>query len=155
MILTTISAGEMRLALRIYFLLALGLLTVLTQKILQFRARLQVARQGSLAVHRVIGWLQGFYLVKAFWQLRRAPGVKLGYLIMANLFVLSKMPDLITTALVRPIKIQSRCSFTKELVFNQTTDLFANVYPPSIACLNHRKQRTVHKYKQYLFLRYL
>jgi hypothetical protein len=71
-------------------------------------------------VNRVLGWIQGFDLLKAVWALRQLPGGKLGYLAMVLVFSLSKLADLITTSLVQQVPIQSRCDFVDGLVFNET-----------------------------------
>jgi hypothetical protein len=74
MILTDISSGNARLVLRVYFLTFVGLITWLADGVLQSRAQLKIIQHGSIRVHTALGWLQGFQLVKAVWELRQLPG---------------------------------------------------------------------------------
>jgi hypothetical protein len=120
MILTILSAGHVRLVLRIYFIVVMAVLAWLAEKVLYSRAKLQVVKNRSVPVNRVLGWIQGFDLLKAVWALRQLPGGKLGYLAMVLVFSLSKLADLITTSLVQQVPIQSRCDFVDGLVFNET-----------------------------------
>jgi hypothetical protein len=129
MILTIISPGHARLILRVYFIVMMAGIAWLAEKVLQSRAKLQVIRTRSVPVHRVLGWMQGFDLIKAVWSLRQLPGGKIGYLAMVIIFALSKLADLITTTLVQQVSVQSRCAFGEGLVFNTTGQpLFT--YPP-------------------------
>lgn len=130
MILTVISASHARLVLRVYFLVTMAAIAWSAEKVLQSRARLQVMRTRTVPVHRVLGWMQGFDLLKAVWSLRQLPGGKIGYLAMVLVFSLSKLADLITTTLVQQVPIQSRCYFGEGLVFNETGPAFFT-YPPA------------------------
>lgn len=129
MIFTIISAGHARLVLRVYFIVVMAAIALLAEKVLQSRAKLQVIRTRSIPVYRVLGWMQGFDLIKGVWSLRQLPGGKIGYLTMVLIFALSKLADLITTTLVQQVPVQSRCDFGEGLVFNKTGPaLFAS--PP-------------------------
>jgi hypothetical protein len=129
MILNTISAGHARLALRIYFLLVMMIVTWLADKTLTARAKLQVVRKRAVPVPRVLGWLQGFDLLKSVWSLRALPGGKLGYIFMVFMFIFSKLDDLVTTTFVKSVQVQSRCQYSEGMVFNTTTTLFTS--PPA------------------------
>jgi hypothetical protein len=129
MILTTISAGHARLVLRVYFIVMIAATAWLAEKCLQSRAKLQVMRTRSVPVYRVLGWIQGFDLLKAVLTLRQLPGGKVGYLAMVLIFALSKLADLITTTLVQQVPFQSRCAFGEGLVLNQTGPALF-LYPP-------------------------
>ncbi|RHZ46076.1 uncharacterized protein CDV56_104519 [Aspergillus thermomutatus] len=130
MILTEISPGHARLVLRVYFLIFVSLIAWLTDRVLQSRAKLQIVRKGSIRVHRTLGWLQGFQLVKSVYDLRQLPGGKLGYTVMVILFALSKVTDLLTTTFVVQVEVKSRCLFGQGLVLN-TTGPFLTAAPPS------------------------
>jgi hypothetical protein len=120
MIVKIISAGHVRLILRIYFIVTMAITAWLAEKVLNSRAKLQVIKTRSVPVNRALGWIQGFDLLKAVWSLRQLPGGKIGYLAMVFVFFLSKLADLITTSLVQQVPIQSRCEFGDGLVFNET-----------------------------------
>ncbi|KAJ5674934.1 uncharacterized protein N7477_004868 [Penicillium maclennaniae] len=130
MILTDISSSNARLALRVYFLIIVGLITWLADGVLQYRAQLRVLKHGSIRVHTALGWLQGFQLVKSVWDLRQLPGGALGYSVMVILFALSKITDLLTAIFVVQIEVKSRCLFGQGLVLN-TTGPFLLTAPPS------------------------
>jgi hypothetical protein len=129
MILTGLSAGHVRLVLRIYFIITMAIVAWLAEKVLQSRAKLQVIKSRKIPVNRVLGWIQGFDLLKAVWSLRQLPGGKVGYLAMVFVFILSKAADLITTTFVQQVPIQSRCAFEEGLVFNETGPAMF-IYPP-------------------------
>jgi hypothetical protein len=129
MILTIFSAGHARLILRVYFIVAMAAIAWLAEKVLQARAKLEVIETRKVPVTRVLGWIQGFELVKAVWSLRQFPGGRIGYLAMVLVFSLSKLADLITTTLVQQVPIQSRCAFGEGLVFNETGPAYFT-YPP-------------------------
>jgi hypothetical protein len=97
MIVKIISAGHVRLILRIYFIVTMAITAWLAEKVLNSRAKLQVIKTRSVPVNRALGWIQGFDLLKAVWSLRQLPGGKIGYLAMVFVFSLSKLADLITT----------------------------------------------------------
>jgi hypothetical protein len=120
MILTEINAGHARLALRFYFILVLAIVTSFSEKVLLARARLQVIRNGSVPINRTVGWIQGGDLFKALWRLRTLPGGKLGFPLMVLVFSLAKITDLVTTARVQPVEVQSRCDFGTGMIFNLT-----------------------------------
>jgi hypothetical protein len=128
MILTTISPGYVRLILRVYFIVVMAGIAWLAEKILQSRAKLQVIRTRSVPVHRVLGWMQGFDLIKAVWSLRQLPGGKIGYLAMVVIFALSKLTDLITTTLVQQVSVQSRCDFGKVSFLTRLDNLCLRIH---------------------------
>jgi hypothetical protein len=128
MILTEFNAGHVRLALRFYFIIALAVITSLSEKLLLARARLQVIRHGSVPINHTVGWIQGGDLLKALWNLRTLPGGKFGFPLMVLVFSLAKITDLVTTARVQPVEVQSRCGFGSGLIFNLSLQAFA--YPP-------------------------
>jgi hypothetical protein len=130
MILTEISPGHARLVLRVYFLIFVGIITWLADSILQSRAQLKIIRNGSIRVHKALGWLQGFQLLKSVYDLRQLPGGRLGYTMMVILFALSKVTDLLTTTFVVQVEVKSRCQFGEGLVLN-TTGPFLTAAPPS------------------------
>ena len=129
MILTILSASHVRLVLRVYFIVIMALIAWLAEKVLQARAKLQVIKTRKVPVNRVLGWIQGFDLLKAFFSLRQSPGGKVGYLAMLLVFLLSKGADLMTTTFVQNVPIQSRCAFGDGLVFNETGPAFFT-FPP-------------------------
>ncbi|KAJ5776972.1 hypothetical protein N7520_000218 [Penicillium odoratum] len=130
MILTDISSGHARLVLRIYFLIFVSLIAWLADGVLQSRAKLNIIKHGSVRAHTVMGWLQGFDLVKFVWVLRQFPGGVLGYSVMVILFALSNITDLLTANFVVQVPVRSRCLFGEGLVLN-TTGPFLAVAPPS------------------------
>lgn len=79
MILKIISAGHVRLILRIYFIVTMAITAWLAEKVLNSRAKLQVIKTQSVPVNRALGWIQDFDLLKAVWSLRQLPGGKIGY----------------------------------------------------------------------------
>ena len=129
MIVTTWSASHVRLILRVYFILIVALIAWLAEMVLQSRAKLQVINTRKVPVNRVLGWIQGFDLVTAFFSLRQSPGGKVGYLAMVIVFILSKGADLMTTTFVQQVPIQSRCAFGDGLVFNEAGPAFFT-FPP-------------------------
>ena len=129
MIIKTISAGHVRLILRIYFIVTMAITAWLAEKVLNSRAKLQVIKTRSVPVNRALGWIQGFDLLKTVWSLRQLPGGKIGYLTMVFVFSLSKLGDLITTSLVQQVPIQSRCEFGDGLVLNETRHALF-IFPP-------------------------
>jgi hypothetical protein len=56
--------------------------------------------------------------------LRALPGGKFGFPLMVLIFTLSKITDLVTTARVQPVQVQSRCPFGQGLMFNLTEDQY-------------------------------
>ncbi|RDW63586.1 hypothetical protein BP6252_11131 [Coleophoma cylindrospora] len=129
MIIESLSAGRVRLALRLYFLIAIALSTWLAEGFLLIRAKLQLIRTHTAPIHNVLGWTQGYGLLKIPLSLGRLPAGKLGYMAMLVVFLLSQLSDLITTTLVKQTPIHSRCAFGTGLVVNTTgPELF--VAPP-------------------------
>ena len=129
MIVTIVSTNHVRLILRVYFIVTIAFIAWLAEKVLQSRAKLQVIKTRKVPVNRVLGWIQGFDLLKAFFSLRQSPGGKVGYVAMVVVFSLSKVADLMTTTLVQQVPIQSRCAFGDGLVFNETGPAFFT-FPP-------------------------
>ncbi|KAJ5538982.1 hypothetical protein N7513_007314 [Penicillium frequentans] len=130
MILTDISSGNTRLVLRAYFLIVISLVAWLAGGVLQSRSQLKIIKHGSVRAHTVMGWQQGFDLLKMVYQLRQLPGGTLGYSAMVILFALSKITDLLTANLVTQVPIKSRCPFGEGMVLN-TTGPYLLTAPPS------------------------
>ena len=130
MLLETISASHARLALRIIFIVLMGIVGWLAGKVLLLRAKLRVERENPVPVHEVMGFMQGFDLITSVWNLRQLPGGKIGYFAMVIVFILSKLTDLLTATLVQEVPVQSRCSFDLGLVFNTSESAFDGGYPP-------------------------
>jgi len=130
MLLETVSASHARLALRIIFIVLMGIVGWLAGKVLLLRAKLRVKRKNPVPVHEVMGFMQGFDLITSMWKLRQLPGGKIGYLAMVIVFILSQLTDLLTATLVQQVPVQSRCSFDFGLVFNTSTSIFDGGYPP-------------------------
>lgn len=122
-------AGDIRLVLRVYFMVFMAAIAWVADKCLYSRAKLRLVRTKILPVNQAVGWVQGFGLVEAIWSLQRPPGGRLGCLIMVVVFLLSSLTDLIPAKLVVPSPHKTRCNFDSGLIFNKTGSSWK--YPPS------------------------
>ncbi|MCJ1311247.1 hypothetical protein MMC25_004918 [Agyrium rufum] len=129
MIFYTISPGNARLVLRIYFIAVLASVAWLSGKVLTNRARLHIIRRDNTHVPRLFGWIQGPSLLRYLPKLRHLPGGKTGFSLMVLVYSLSHVTDLTTTSLVKSITVPSRCVFGEGLVVD-TAGPWEFTYPP-------------------------
>ncbi|KAF4434585.1 hypothetical protein F53441_13678 [Fusarium austroafricanum] len=118
MIITAISTAEVRLVLRVYFLILLALTGYLARKTLHSRAKIRILGNHSVPATRVLGSLDGLDLLLAPLRLRAFPSGPFGFAFLLLLFAIGKAADLLTSYLVVSQPIQSRCAFGQGLVFN-------------------------------------
>jgi hypothetical protein len=109
-ILLTTPSGIVRIVLRIYFTVLLLLVSLMGSKICAVRARLQLARHGSIPVARLSGWHDWSKAVLFNWSLRSNALGSLGF-VMLFAGLLSKGSDLAVSGLVNKVMIETRCPF--------------------------------------------
>ncbi|SPJ93285.1 uncharacterized protein FTOL_13891 [Fusarium torulosum] len=118
MIITAISTAEVRVVLRVYFLILLALTGYLARKILHDRVRIRILGNDSVPATRILSSLDGLDLLLAPLRLRAFPSGPFGFAFLLLLFAIGKAADLLTSYLVISQPIQSRCAFGQGLVFN-------------------------------------
>ncbi|KAF5681910.1 hypothetical protein FDENT_7879 [Fusarium denticulatum] len=123
MIITSINTAEVRVVLRVYFLVVLALTGFFVRRVLHGRNKLRILGGGSILATRALNSLDGLDLLLAPLKLRALPSGAFGFSFLLFLFVLGKAADLLTSYLVVNHLIQSRCSFGQGLVFDDGANL--------------------------------
>jgi hypothetical protein len=123
MIITSITTAEVRVVLRVYFLVVLALAGFFVRRVLHGRNKLRILGGDSILATRALNSLDGLDLLLASLKLRALPSGTFGFSFLLFLFVLGKAADLLTSYLVVNHLIQSRCSFGQGLVFDDGTKL--------------------------------
>lgn len=109
-IIVDISAAYARLALRIYFTVALTTISFIGDHCCTIRVKLRLARGHRVPLSQMTGWLSGLNAAIATFGLRTSPAGWLGY-IMLFCSLLWLASDLAVSTLVTTTMQPSRCLF--------------------------------------------
>jgi hypothetical protein len=102
------SASVVRVALRVYFTLAILLITLLGAQICALIPKLHLLRTGRVRVLKMTGWLSPFDAAYTMWLTRANPLGIMG-IMMVLVGIIMAVSDLTTSGLVNPVDVPGRC----------------------------------------------
>jgi hypothetical protein len=125
-----ISAGHLRIALRVYFISALFLLGTIGRQCCKLAAKVDLLQGETVSINRMTGWLQARDVAVVLWKLRRLPGgVWLGLMMIVS-SILTLTADLAVTGLVQPVTLPDLCPFEEGLVLDWSDNIEQFYAPP-------------------------
>jgi hypothetical protein len=129
---SNLPSGSLRVAFRVYFLVVLALLGLVSQQCSKYAVKLRLTQGKPVGLSRMTGWVRLRDFAVIFFKLHRLPaGAWLGTIMLfASIF--SLVADLAVTLLVTNKQVITRCDFGTGLITSppQTTDNW--VFPPPL-----------------------
>jgi hypothetical protein len=101
-------ASAVRVALRIYFTVAILIITLIGSKICSLYPKLALARHGRVRILQMTGWLSAFDAAWTMWITRSNSLGLMGFFMILTGTIMT-ISDLTTSGLVNPIDVPDRC----------------------------------------------
>lgn len=111
-VITFVSGSVVRVAIRVYFIVVLGLVAILGGDCASKQAKIDLMKSKTIPVTSMTGWLGGFDLFWNWYLMRSIPGgIGLGLLMILTI-LLTWSADIVASYFVRDTTAIGTCSFT-------------------------------------------
>lgn len=123
------SAHLVRVFLRVYFLVAFTLTSVIGNQCCKLAVELSLVLGHNVSLNRMTGWLSEVSFFSNLWDLRRISGGAYFGPFMLLVAIISPVTDLAVNGLVKSVHVSSRCPFGTGMVLDLNSTPFSG--PPS------------------------